>query len=74
MTTSCGALEGITCTSVTKEPIPEGNPVYLDGSLVVVGKTFEEVVSNKNQDVFMLLGGTVHWRKGIIGYPPQFQV
>jgi len=37
------------------EPIPEGNPVYLDGSLVVVGKTFEEVVSNKNQDVFMLV-------------------
>eukprot|EP00913_Durusdinium_trenchii_P021458 g20166.t1 len=37
------------------EPIPEGHPVYQDGSLVVVGKTFEEVVSKKDQDVFMLV-------------------
>lgn len=37
------------------EPIPEGHPVYIDGSLVVVGKTFEEVVSKKDQDVFMLV-------------------
>lgn len=37
------------------EPIPEGHPVYIDGSLVVVGKTFEEVVSKKDQDVFMLI-------------------
>ncbi|CAJ1434579.1 unnamed protein product [Effrenium voratum] len=36
------------------EPIPEGHPEYHDGSLVVVGKTFEEVVSSK-QDVFMLV-------------------
>ncbi|CAJ1434578.1 unnamed protein product [Effrenium voratum] len=27
------------------EPIPEGHPEYHDGSLVVVGKTFEEVVA-----------------------------
>lgn len=38
-----------------QEPIPEGHPLYLDGSLVVVGKTFEEVVSKTDQDVFMLL-------------------
>ena len=27
-----------------QEPIPEGHPVYQEGSLVVVGKTFEEVL------------------------------
>mmetsp|Transcript_79326 Transcript_79326/g.97011 ORF Transcript_79326/g.97011 Transcript_79326/m.97011 type:complete len:364 (+) Transcript_79326:92-1183(+) len=37
------------------EPIPEGHPIYLDGSLVVVGKTFEETISKKDQDVFMLV-------------------
>ncbi|CAE7941421.1 PDIL1-4 [Symbiodinium sp. KB8] len=37
------------------EPIPEGHPVYQEGSLVVVGKTFEEAVSHRDKDVFMLV-------------------
>eukprot|EP00440_Ansanella_granifera_P045815 gb/GFBE01049629.1/.p1 GENE.gb/GFBE01049629.1/~~gb/GFBE01049629.1/.p1 ORF type:complete len:340 (+),score=86.91 gb/GFBE01049629.1/:1-1020(+) len=37
------------------EPIPEGHPVYSDGALVVVGKTFEETISQKDKDVFMLI-------------------
>lgn len=32
------------------EAVPD-TPQYHDGSLVVVGKTFEEVVSNKNQEL-----------------------
>jgi len=40
---------------IKSEPVPEGHPVYSDGSLVVVGKTFEETVSKQDKDVFMLV-------------------
>eukprot|EP00931_Biecheleriopsis_adriatica_P086645 TRINITY_DN61267_c0_g1_i1.p1 TRINITY_DN61267_c0_g1~~TRINITY_DN61267_c0_g1_i1.p1 ORF type:complete len:368 (+),score=69.22 TRINITY_DN61267_c0_g1_i1:89-1192(+) len=40
---------------IKSEPIPEGHPVYQDGSLVVVGKTFDETVSQRDKDVFMLV-------------------
>eukprot|EP00933_Yihiella_yeosuensis_P043062 TRINITY_DN3778_c0_g3_i1.p1 TRINITY_DN3778_c0_g3~~TRINITY_DN3778_c0_g3_i1.p1 ORF type:complete len:368 (-),score=64.14 TRINITY_DN3778_c0_g3_i1:93-1196(-) len=35
------------------EPIPEGHPLIQDGSLVTVGKTFEETVLQKDKDVFI---------------------
>lgn len=51
--------------------------MYIDGSLVVVGKTFEEVVPNKDQDVFMLLGcleiprgySLISWQQNQLTYP-----
>lgn len=37
------------------EPVPEGSPVFQDGSLVVVGRTFEELVVRANKDVALLV-------------------
>lgn len=40
---------------IRSEPIPEGHPVYERGSLVVVGRTFEQTVLQNEKDVFMLV-------------------
>mmetsp|Transcript_124579 Transcript_124579/g.248562 ORF Transcript_124579/g.248562 Transcript_124579/m.248562 type:complete len:371 (-) Transcript_124579:143-1255(-) len=37
------------------EPIPEGHPLYDEGSLVVVGTTFEELLLRPDRDVMLLV-------------------